>query len=39
MQNIDTETDDTLRPWLNGFVRSVGVDTAKALTQGAGKID
>jgi hypothetical protein len=39
MQNIDTETDDMVRPWLDGFVRSVGHATATALTQGAGNID
>lgn len=38
IQGIDTETDDALRPWLQGFVNSVGLDIAMALTKDAGKV-
>jgi hypothetical protein len=30
------ETDDTIRPWLHGFVKANGQDTAKELLYGAG---
>ena len=39
MQNIDAENDDVLRPWLQGFVQTMGYQAAKDLTLGAGKIE
>lgn len=30
------ETDDNVRPWIEGFVKTHGEETAKALLQGAG---
>lgn len=39
MQNIDAENDDVLRPWLQGFVRTMGYQAAKNLTQGAGEVE
>ena len=39
MQNIDAENDDVLRPWLQGFVQTMGYQAAKDLTLGAGNIE
>jgi hypothetical protein len=32
------EKDDAIRPWLKGFIDSVGLDKAEMLLQGVGKV-
>ena len=39
LQNIDAENDDVVRPWLQGFVDSVGQETAQQLTRGVGVME
>lgn len=37
-QNVDNGDDDGVRPWLNEFVESVGVNQASDLLQGVGHV-
>ena len=37
--HFDIYQDDFIRPWLRHFVDNVGIDTAKVLLEGAGKLE
>ena len=38
MGNVSDIVEDTVRPWLKGFVQSVGVEKARHVLRGVGDL-